>query len=215
MTRPVRIFSDFDGTISAKDVGASLFNHFSSKRNRGTVQLWVEQKISSRECLWRECSFIEATRQELLSSVDGIDMRRGFPEFVGFIKARAIPLHVLSDGLDFYIRAFLAERGFADLDIHANRAHFVNGSLYPSFPYFVNGCGFCGCCKGERIRSLSHHGELTIFIGDGFSDRCALDAANVIFACGDLEALCRERSIDHLHFADFLDVISYLERETS
>ena len=110
-------------------------------------------------------------------------------------------------------RRFWPETGLTDLDIHANCAHFVNGSLYPSFPHFVSGCGFCGCCKGERINSLSHNGELTIFIGDGFSDRCALDAADVVFARDDLEALCREKSVDCLPFADFFDVINHMERE--
>jgi 2-hydroxy-3-keto-5-methylthiopentenyl-1-phosphate phosphatase len=212
-TGGIRVFSDFDGTISAKDVGASLFNHFSRKKNRGTVQLWMEQKISSRECLWRECSYLDASKQELLAALDRIEIRQGFPEFVSFLKSHLIPLHILSDGLDFYIQAFLARNGFDNLDVHANNAHFVNGSLYPSFPYFVSGCGYCGCCKGERINSLSHDGELTIFIGDGFSDRCALDAADVVFARDDLEALCREKSVDCLPFTDFFDVIHHVERE--
>jgi 2-hydroxy-3-keto-5-methylthiopentenyl-1-phosphate phosphatase len=211
--RALRVFSDFDGTISAKDVGASLFNLFSKKKNWGTVQLWIEQKISSRECLWRECSYIDASKQELLAALDRIDIRKGFPEFVGFLRTHSIPLHILSDGLDFYIQAFLARYGFDDLDVHANCAHFVNGSLYPSFPNFLNGCGFCGCCKGERINSLSHNGELTIFVGDGFSDRCALNAADVVFARDDLEALCREKSVGCFPFTDFLDVINHVERK--
>jgi 2-hydroxy-3-keto-5-methylthiopentenyl-1-phosphate phosphatase len=212
-TKAIRVFSDFDGTISAKDVGASLFNHFSRKRNWGTVKLWMEQKISSRECLWRECSYLDASKQELLASSDRIEIRKGFPEFVSFLSVNSIPLHILSDGLDFYIQAFLARHGLDGLDVHANTANFVNGSLYPSFPYFVKGCGFCGCCKGERINSLSHSGELTIFIGDGFSDRCALDAADVVFARGDLESLCRDKSVDCLPFADFFDVINHMERK--
>jgi 2-hydroxy-3-keto-5-methylthiopentenyl-1-phosphate phosphatase len=207
----IRVFTDFDGTISAKDVGASLFNHFSSKRNRGTVQLWVEQKISSRECLWRECSYITASKQELLAAVERIDIQQGFVEFVSFLKRQDIPLHILSDGLDFYIEAFLARTGLEGIDIHANRAHFINGSLYPSFPYFVNGCGFCGCCKGERIKALRQSGELTIFIGDGFSDRCALGAADIIFARGDLATLCREKSVGYLPFTDFHEVINHIE----
>jgi 2-hydroxy-3-keto-5-methylthiopentenyl-1-phosphate phosphatase len=215
MNKPkaIRVFSDFDGTISARDVGASLFNHFSGKKNWGTVQLWLEQKISSRECLWRECSYIDASKQTLLAALDRIDIQKGFPDFVSFLKTHSIPLHILSDGLDFYIKAFLARNGLDDLDIHANCAHFVNGSLYPSFPHYARGCGFCGCCKGERINSLSHDGELTIFIGDGFSDRCALDVADVVFARGDLEALCRETAVACLPFADFFDVINHIEKE--
>ncbi len=213
MKTPIRIFTDFDGTISTKDVGASLFNYFSNKKNRGTVQLWVEQKISSRECLQRECSYISASRQEMLAAVERIDIQPGFREFVDLARSLKAPLHIVSDGLDFYIEAFLARAGLEGLDIHANRAHFINGSMYASFPYFANGCGFCGCCKGERIAALRQEGELTIFIGDGFSDRCALGAADIIFARGDLATLCREKSVDCLPFTDFFAVAEHIEKE--
>ncbi len=209
--RPIRVFSDFDGTISAKDVGASLFNHFSGKRNHGTVKLWIEQKISSRECLWRECHYIKASREEMIEALSRIEVEKGFREFVDLLGQHKIPLHICSDGLDFYIDAFLGKAGFDGLDIHANKAHFVNGSLYPSFPYYGRGCGYCGTCKGERVRSLSQTGELTVYIGDGFSDRCAVGVADILFARGDLVKLAEEKSVDWQPFADFYDVIRYFE----
>jgi len=209
--RPIRVFSDFDGTISAKDVGASLFNHFSGKRNHGTVKLWIEQKINSRECLWRECHYIKASRDEMIEALSRIEVERGFQEFVDLLGQHQIPLHICSDGLDFYIDAFLGKAGFADLDIHANKANFINGSLYPTFPYFANGCGFCGTCKGERVKSLRKDGELTVYIGDGFSDRCAVGVADVLFARGDLIKLAQEKAVDWQKFADFYDVIRYFD----
>ncbi|MGB5107666.1 MAG: MtnX-like HAD-IB family phosphatase [Candidatus Zixiibacteriota bacterium] len=209
--RPIRVFSDFDGTISAKDVGASLFNHFSSKRNSGTVQLWIEQKISSRECLWRECHYISATRQEMMEALNRIEIEAGFQDFVDLLSKHAIPLHIVSDGLDFYIDAFLSRAGFGGMDIHANKAHFVNGNLYPSFPYFARGCGYCGTCKGERVRALSSEDELTVYIGDGFSDRCAVGVADVLFARGDLVKLAQEKQVDWLPFANFYNIVDYFK----
>ncbi len=209
---PLRVFSDFDGTISAKDVGASLFNHFSGKRNSGTVRLWIEQKITSRECLWRECHFIKTTREEMIAALRRIAVERGFPEFVRLLTERNIPLHIVSDGLDFYIDAFLSRAGFSGLDIHSNRAHFVNGSLYPSFPHYAAGCGFCGTCKGERVRSLRRPGERTVYIGDGFSDRCAVGVADVLFARDDLVKVAQEKSVDWIGFADFYDIIEYFDK---
>jgi 2-hydroxy-3-keto-5-methylthiopentenyl-1-phosphate phosphatase len=209
--RPIRVFSDFDGTISSKDVGASLFNHFSAKRNSGTVRLWIEQKISSRECLWRECHYINATRQDMLDALSRIQIEQGFREFVDLLGRHQIPLHIVSDGLDFYIDAFLSRAGYSGLDVHANKAHFVDGSLYPSFPYYAQGCGFCGTCKGERIRALSRPDELTVYIGDGFSDRCAVGVADLLFARGDLVKVAQEKSVDWLPFANFYDIINHFE----
>ncbi len=206
---PLRVFCDFDGTISAKDVGASLFNHFSGKRNSGTVKLWIEQKITSRECLWRECHLIHAGKAELITALDRINIATGFPEFVAELRKRDIPLHVCSDGLDFYIDAFLEKSGLGHLDIHSNRAHFVDGKLYPSFPYFAAGCGFCGTCKGERIRSLRQPGERTVYIGDGYSDRCAVGVADVLFARDDLVTIAREKSVDWIDYSDFYDIREY------
>ena len=209
--RSLRVFCDFDGTISSKDVGASLFNYFSGKRNSGTVRLWIDQRISSRECLWRECHYIKASRQEMIEALNRIEIEKGFREFVDLLGKHRIPLHIVSDGLDFYIDAFLARAGFVNLDIHANRAHFLNGSLYPSFPYYAAGCGSCGTCKGERVQALSKDGELTIYIGDGFSDRCAVGVADVLFARGDLVKVAQEKSVAWHPFADFYEIIEYFQ----
>lgn len=211
--RPIRVFSDFDGTISSKDVGASLFNHFSAKKNSGTVQLWIEQKISSRECLWRECHYITASRQEMIDALNRIEIEKGFIEFVNLLNARSIPLHIVSDGLDFYIDAFLSRAGLAGLDVHSNHAHFINGSVYPSFPYFADGCGYCGTCKGERVRALSNKGETVVYIGDGFSDRCAIGAVDVLFARHDLVRLAEGKNVPYEPFADFFDIIKYFDSE--
>jgi len=208
----VRVFLDFDGTISSRDAGAYFFNHFSSHRNRGTVKLWVDQKISSRECLWRECSFVTAGKEEILASLTPILPREGFGEFLRLMEERGYPFHILSDGLDFYIESFLERHGYGRLDIHSNKANFDNGRLYPSFPYFSLGCGLCGTCKGERIVALSQPGELRIFIGDGFSDRCALKEADLIFARADLAELCRQKEVDYIEYDDFFSVADYFRR---
>ena len=131
------------------------------------------------------------------------------PEFLQNLNDRQIPLHVVSDGLDFYIDAFFAKAGLGPLDIHSNNGYFVNGSLYPSFPYFMRGCGFCGTCKGERISSLTKPEEISVYIGDGYSDRCAVGVANVIFAKGDLVKICLERHVEFVPFDDFNDVSRY------
>jgi 2,3-diketo-5-methylthio-1-phosphopentane phosphatase len=211
-SRQIRVFSDFDGTVSQHDVGATLFNQFAGERNHGTVRLWMEKKIDSRECLLRECAYITASRQQMVDRLRQIDLRAGFREFLALLQAHGIPLHLVSDGLDFYIEAFLQKCGFEGLDVHCNHAYFVDGHLYPEFPHYKDGCGFCGCCKGERVRTLSRPGELKVYIGDGYSDRCALEVADLIFARGDLVDLCREKGVDYRLFSDFFEIIEYFER---
>jgi 2-hydroxy-3-keto-5-methylthiopentenyl-1-phosphate phosphatase len=207
----IRVFCDFDGTVSFRDVGATLFNYFAGRRNHGTVKLWMEKRIDSRECLLRECSYIKASKAEMVQKLQEIDLRAGFREFHSLLTDRKVPMHLVSDGLDFYIEAFLKKSGLNHLDIHSNVAHFIDGAIYPSFPYFAQGCGFCGCCKGERIRTLSHPDELKVYVGDGYSDRCAVGAADLIFARGELVNLCQEKGVDYEPFSDFFEVIKYFE----
>ena len=92
------------------------------------------------------------------------------------------------------------------------QAEFFDRRIYPSFPHYEQGCGFCGTCKGERVKSLSSEGELRVYIGDGLSDRCALGVAVLLFARGDLARLCREKEVDYHPFDDFFDVIKYFRR---
>ena len=209
----IRVFSDFDGTISEPDVGATIFNEFAGDRNRGTVMLWLEGKITSRECLIQECAYITASREQLEARTRQIGIQPGLHEFVDLLEKHQIPLHICSDGLDFYIEAFLEHHGFANLDIHSNRAIWLAGRVYPEFPYFEQGCGFCGTCKGERVRNLSQPDELKVYLGDGFSDRCALGAADLIFARDDLAKLCQEKGVDYQPFADFNGVIEFFQTE--
>lgn len=211
--RPIRVFTDFDGTISAQDVGATLFNEFAGEANHGSVRLWMKQKIDSRECLLRECAYVTAGRKQLEKRAREIGIKPGFLEFVELTRRQQLPLHICSDGLDFYIAAFFEEHGLAELDIHCNHALWLDGRIYPEFPYYNQGCGFCGTCKGERVRSLSAPGEFKVYIGDGFSDRCALEAADLIFARDDLARLCQEKGVDYQSFADFYDVIEFFQTE--
>ncbi len=51
-----------------------------------------------------------------------------------------------------------------------------------------------------------------VFIGDGMSDRCAVDTADWVFAKGTLATYCRQRGIQYTPFATFADVIAALIR---
>jgi 2,3-diketo-5-methylthio-1-phosphopentane phosphatase len=207
--RKIRVFSDFDGTVSVDDIGATLFNRFAGARNRDTVLLWMQRKIDSRECLLRECSYITASRAEMEAEVEKIALRPGFRRFLGLLHQHQVPIHLVSDGLDFYIKAFLRRLGLAHLDVHANIANFIDGRVYPEFPYAELGCGFCATCKGERVRAIAKPGEFKVYIGDGLSDRCALDAADLVFARGDFAQLCKEKGVDYVPFEEFLQVADY------
>ncbi len=201
------VLCDFDGTISRQDVGNRLFATFASSGWKHPVQDWISGKISSRDCLLAECSLARATREQVTRFVLGQRIDPYFKRFLHFCRRQHIPVIILSDGLDFYIDLILKKYGLEDLPRYANHLVFQGSRLVPSFPYFEQGCGSCGNCKGFHVRRFGQDGRTTIYIGDGYSDKCAVQDADLVFAKGDLRRYCRQHGIEHIPYCDFNDVL--------
>jgi 2-hydroxy-3-keto-5-methylthiopentenyl-1-phosphate phosphatase len=71
-------------------------------------------------------------------------------------------------------------------------------------------CPSCGqSCKRATAERLAGEGEL-VYIGDGYSDRCAGEAADRVFATRRLAAHLESKGIPYEPFRDFFDVASAL-----
>jgi 2-hydroxy-3-keto-5-methylthiopentenyl-1-phosphate phosphatase len=201
------VFSDFDGTIATRDVGNRLFHHFSHGKSNEPVTRWRAGEIDSKQCLHDESLLIDdLTHEELFDFVDEFTIDPGFPPFVEFCRANNISVHVLSDGLDIYIKRLLANNGLADLPVLTNVARLKNGRLHITWPYYDHTCGECGNCKGYHIRRLRQSGQTALYIGDGQSDVCAVGEADMIFAKDFLADYCRRNRIEYLPFDSFYTI---------
>ena len=75
------------------------------------------------------------------------------------------------------------------------------------FPHSNHGCSHgCATCKPAIMRRIRKKQRQVIFIGDGLSDRFAVEAADVVFAKHELLAYCRERRMACRAFETFADV---------
>jgi len=207
---PWVVLCDFDGTVTCKDVGNRMFARFASSGWKETVEDWIAGRISSRDCLLAECSLTRATPGQIARFVLSQRIDPYFKRFLYFCRQHHIPVIILSDGLDFYIDLILKKYGLEDLPRFANHLAFQGGKLVPSFPYFNQGCGNCGNCKGFHVRRYQQNGTTAIYVGDGFSDKCAVEVADLVFAKGDLHRYCRHRGIEHLPYRDFGDVLRWI-----
>ncbi len=214
---PLLIFSDFDGTIARADVGYHTLSRFSRTGNDDLVALWKARLIGARECLREEVSRVSATREEMLNYVDDFTLD---PHFLAFRKQaleRGHTIITLSDGLDFYIRHLLEKHGIVDMEVHANEAVFSDEGLQVRFLHAAP-CGRCGSCKKDRIGEIVAREKFAgqiVFVGDGYSDLCALEAADIIFAKRDLRAYCESEGISYHPFETFLDVENVLFYRTA
>jgi 2,3-diketo-5-methylthio-1-phosphopentane phosphatase len=220
------VFSDFDGTIAKNDVGDTLFKTFGNwPECEKAVQQWLRGEISSRECLEHEAATARLTREQLDTFCDAQSLTPGFAEFVEFCRKRNWPLIVLSDGLDYYIQRLLLRHGL-DLPFFANHLEFAPANrIAVSFPYFesrlpfenIINCrdGKCGNCKGYHIRRLAKPGENIVYIGDGYSDRCGAQEADIILAKGDLAKWCEEKVMEYFRFENFTQILYFVQKWSS
>jgi len=204
----LRIFCDFDGTIALNDVGDQLFIRFGDEAHWWElVELWRQKKIDGPE-LWRRQSRttrITPAQMEAFTASQAIDP--SFPSFVDFCRECNYPVYVLSDGMDAYIERILKANGIAGVTVRANHLEMdAAGRLTVSFPYFEESCGQCANCKGTHIRKETGTDEKSVYVGDGYSDLCAIGAADILFAKDELAEHCREQRIGFTAYRTFADV---------
>jgi len=211
--RTLLIFCDFDGTIAKKDIGYNFFYHFSEGKNMELIPHWKNGQLSSRDCLLQEAAMVKATPEEIYNFLDRFEIDPGFPDFAKLCHKNDIQPIILSDGFDFYIRYFLKKYRLNHLPLYCNIGRLENKRIKVEFPHENHTCTRCGNCKGERIaeiRSLMTTPFKTVFIGDGYSDTCAVTEADILYAKKDLEQYCLVNNISYNKYSDFFDVARHL-----
>ena len=207
------VFCDFDGTVTSRDVGYNLFHHFSHGESDKLLPDWKSGRLSTRDCLILEARMVRAGSEEIYRFLDQFELQRGFVEFESLCRLNGIDLVIVSDGLDFYIHYLLSRYGLGHLPVIANHGRLENEGVVVEFVHENRTCRRCGSCKGERIREYrARRPDETriVFVGDGYSDTCAVREADIVFAKKDLERFCLENDISYYRYDDFFGVATQL-----
>jgi 2-hydroxy-3-keto-5-methylthiopentenyl-1-phosphate phosphatase len=199
------VFIDFDGTIVPRDATDFLLERFASPAWRDVEEEWRAGHIGSRECMTRQVALLRVTPRRLEQAIAELAIDRGFASFVRRCRRRGIGMTVVSDGFDVVIDQVLRTAGLL-LPFFANRLVAVGGDRWRvTFPSARSDCralaGNCKCAFTEP-----HATSLKVVVGDGRSDHCVAQCADLAFAKAELLALCRGSSIPHFAFADFYEV---------
>ena len=208
------VFCDFDGTVSIRDVGYSMFRHFSDGRIEVLLPDWKAGRLSTRDCLVRETEMVDAPAEEILAFLDQFEIDPTFEPFVRTCREAGVPVQIVSEGMDLYIRKVLGQAGLSDLPLICNHGELRNRTIHIEFPHQNHHCRRCGNCKGERIVEYRNQCDtrcVVAFVGDGYSDACAAREADLLFAKDDLERYCLDEEIAYNRFDDFQDVARHLK----
>jgi 2-hydroxy-3-keto-5-methylthiopentenyl-1-phosphate phosphatase len=210
------LFLDFDGTITRCDVVDVILETYADPRWLVYEAAWRAGRMGSRDCLRAQMSLVHVTRQELDSLLDSIVVDEGLVELFEVCAARKILVHIISDGFDYCLNRILgrALNGHRSLISSVRASHLEVGPRpwRTQFPYFHECCKHgCATCKPEVMRLLNPMNAPAIFVGDGLSDRYAVESADLVFAKNELARYCRANSIAHTEYSDLVDVATHLQ----
>jgi 2,3-diketo-5-methylthio-1-phosphopentane phosphatase len=208
MPSRVRVYVDFDGTISLEDTTDVILERFADPSWQKVEAEWLAGRIGSRECLARQVDLIRATPDELDSICAEVPLDPHFPELVALCRSHDIAISVVSDGLDRVVSKMLTLAG-VNVPVLANRLEWIGGKRWRlAFPHADANCrtqaGHCKCL------ALGKHPGISILIGDGRSDFCAAETADLVVAKGSLVEHCQVKGLPYTVFGNFAGVTTLL-----
>lgn len=209
-----KIFVDFDGTISKKDVGEAIFREFGNKNKVNDIIIkLLKDEITAKECWIQLCQSVGTIdKSKLIDFIDNMEIDLTFKNLESYCKSNEIELYVLSDGFDFYIDRIFERERLNNLKVYCNRLRINDNILIPEFPFLDSGCTSSANCKRNHIINHSDDSDYTIFIGDGNSDKYTAQYCDYIFAKDDLLKFCESERITYYPYNNFDDVVSKIDQ---
>lgn len=182
MTTGVAIL-DMDGTLLSK----RSIDLFCAELGL-TERLAQVDRLSSHLAAYKISGIIASffkgiPRDRLEGLLDSIPLNEGADDFVNFLKSKGFFVAIATDSYEFLAER-LARRIGADAaygNIVEVRGDFLTGNLLTDRRCLkVEGCREYSTCKLWFMRKLKNKiGGLTVAVGDGDSDLCAIGGADI------------------------------------
>ena len=207
------LLCDFDGTISDVDVTDLLLHNFGQSGYLKLEKDWEEGKIGSQKCMREQIALLKASQPEVDMCLDQIAIDPYFQQFTSSMKQLNVPVHIVSDGLDYAIERILHNNHLYKLPFFANKLIYQGEQKWQlDFPYMSTGCiKQSGNCKCAYIASLREKYDHIFYVGDGSSDYCVSHKVDMVFAKNKLIDYCQAHAIKHHAIQDFSDIINFFE----
>jgi 2-hydroxy-3-keto-5-methylthiopentenyl-1-phosphate phosphatase len=202
---------DFDGTVTEKDTSFFLLDAFAQGDWRRLLRDYEEHRISVEELNTRAFAMVKADEPTLLGALKGeVRVRAGFHELVDYCLKKGFRLVIVSNGLEFYIRAVMIDVKLGNVEVYAAQASFRPEGMKVQY-VGPDGKRLEDGFKEAYIQSFRKLGYRVIYIGNGDSDVAPVKHAHHVFATGELLAYCREHNLQYKPFETFLDVVRELD----
>ncbi|WP_110111647.1 2-hydroxy-3-keto-5-methylthiopentenyl-1-phosphate phosphatase [Bacillus sp. CGMCC 1.16541] len=211
----IKIFCDFDGTITNSDNIIAIMKQFAPPEWDAIKEDVLAQRVSIQEGVGKMFSLLPSDlKEEIISFIlSHAKIREGFSEFVQFTKDHNLPLYIVSGGIDFFVHPLLGDQVKKE-HIYCNESDFSKERIVIQWPHTCDDqCdNDCGCCKPTLIRTLAEKEDFTIMIGDSITDLQAAKMVDAVIARDFLIEKCEELNIPYKPFETFYDVRKHVEK---
>jgi 2,3-diketo-5-methylthio-1-phosphopentane phosphatase len=197
---------DFDGTVTEDDLLDTIASRFGDPAVYQEVDEGLDEgRMPLREVITREFAPVTKPLEEIVAwELENVRIRPGFREFVELAQSRGWRLVIVSSGFHELIEPILEQEG-VDVELHANRVDPRPEGWRVLWQYDES-CESCGeSCKRSIVQELGSGDEI-VYVGDGYSDRCAAEASDRVFATKELARYLDERGVPYEPFDDFNDI---------
>ena len=195
-------------------MGHVLFDALATPEWRVIDARWIRREIPTSVRARAQFDLVTPDLGAIHRLIDEQAVDQAFPELARGLQGAGAEVRIASDGFDIYISRMLAAAELVDLPVDSNRLNVRQGAIALEFPHEDDGCGHCGMCKALPVRRAKARGLRAVYIGDGYSDRCAVAEADVIFAKDSLAAHCEANGIPYHAFESLADVQAWVTQRT-
>ena len=204
--------SDFDGTITLRDVGDHLLLHYGFS-DRKTIEESYSLKVRVEDFMKRAFAGAKLTEEVIAGFVrEKVRARAGFRDFILFCESAGVPFEIASGGIDLYADPFFKKHGVS-VKSFFGRARVVKGGIRIDYPFLKR--MDLSAFKASRVSRLKRAGYRVVFFGDGPNDLKAAELADKVYATGRLLRLCRERGVAASPLMDFNKAIRFIGKNTA
>jgi 2-hydroxy-3-keto-5-methylthiopentenyl-1-phosphate phosphatase len=197
----LQLVLDWDGTVTVRDTLLMVVNEFGDPAIEDELDAALAAgRMTHRAVMEAEFATVHASLPDVVAFVvANAELRPGFEELV----ARFDPL-ILSSSFHETIEPVLAREGVS-ARVRANRVDPAPDGWRIRWQSDSD-CATCGePCK----RGALPEGPL-VYVGDGYSDRCAALAAERVFARAGLADYLQSEGVPYEPFETLLDVAAAL-----
>jgi len=206
------VFFDFDNTITPFDVIDDIVERFSiNEKWRKIEEDWKRGKIGSKECLRGQFNEVRIKKNDFIRYLSAIRTDKYFPKILTLLRNYKAFVAIVSDSSSFIINSVLKNNGIKGVRVYSNKLRFNKDRLILEFPHFNKRCPKCANCKKSHLRKIGVRDKISIYIGDGLSDICAAECADVVFAKANLLKHFKKQNRKCFEFDTLKVVYNYLK----